>query len=191
MTAFRAFRARGALYARQMAANAANVACYAEQHCNASSDPRTNYSMAIVAPNASELTKGWARSYTRICSMVFGIRDAGIVIGGRGTYNLQFLRAPAVLLEPGFVSNPEFAAILRTGEGQDALARCLVRSIEETFAGGLVGLSVGHLYRGTGDKGAPVAQPDGLEDPAWDQEGEICDSVVEAAAVMLGGYSNA
>jgi hypothetical protein len=188
---FQAYRARGPLFQRQLQANAAGVVCYAEQHCNASTSRTARGALVIVAPDASKLTHAWGKTYTRLCAKEFGEPDQGIVIGGRGTFNVRHVKAPALLLEPGFVSNPDFAAMVRTGEGQDALARVLVESIRQHFDGGLVGLSVGHMYRGTADKGAPVYEPPGFEDPAWDQEGEICDAVIESAAQMLGGYVNA
>jgi hypothetical protein len=168
-----------------MTANKAGVVAYVEQHLNATTDRGTNYAMVIVAPTAGKLTKAWGKTYTSLIAKEFGTRDLGVISGGRGTFNLKFIKAPALLLEPGFVSNPEFAAIVRTGEGQDALARCLVESIKQHFDGGLIGLSVGHMYRGTGDRGAPVYEPDGYEDAAWDDEGEICDAVINVASEML------
>jgi hypothetical protein len=182
---FQVHQARGPLYQRQMGCNAAGCVAVAEQHLNAHTDKSAQGAMVIVAPTAGKVTRAWGKTYTALIAKEFGIRDLGIISGGRGTYNLKFLKAPALLLEPGFVSNPEFAHIARTGEGQDALARCLVESIKQHFDGGLVGLSVGHMYRGTGDKGAPVHQDQGAEDPAWDQEAEICDAVVNVAAEML------
>jgi hypothetical protein len=182
---YQVHQARGALYARQMAANEAHALGYYEQHLNATTDPKVNYSMAIVTPNASDKSKAWARSYTRLCAKEFGIRDAGIVVGGRGSYNLKFTRMPAFLAEPGFISNPAFADVVRTGEGVDALARCLVGSIREHFDSGLIALSVGHKYRDKADPGAQVYQTPGTEDPAWNDEAEICDAVVETASEML------
>lgn len=185
MSQFSVYQARGPLYQRQMGANKAGVVAYVEQHGNATTDPRVNYAMAIVAPNASAKSKAWAKSYTRICAQEFGIKDCGVTIGGRGSYNTQFLSTPAFLAEPGFLSNPDFARVVRTGEGIDALANCLVRSICEHFDCGMIGLSVGHKYRDKPDPGARVHQEPGTEDPAWDDEAEICDAVIEAATEML------
>jgi N-acetylmuramoyl-L-alanine amidase len=178
-------QARGPLYQRQLDANKAGAIAYVEQHCNATTDPRVNYAMAIVAPSSSEKSKAFARSYTRLCAKEFGIRDAGLVVGGRGAYNLKFTSMPAFLAEPGFISNPEFAGLVRTGEGIDALARCLVGAIREHFPAGLIALSVGHKYRDKPDPGAAVYQLPGTEDPAWNDEAEICDAVVIAATEML------
>jgi hypothetical protein len=178
-------QARGPLYQRQMDANKAGVAAYVEQHLNATTDRGANYAMVITVPNANRVTLAWGRTYTALISKEFGHKNLGCISGGRGTFNLKFLKCPALLLEPGFVSNPGFAAIAKSGEGQDALARCLVESIKQHFDGGLIGLSVGHMYRGTGDRGAPVYEPDGYEDAAWDDEAEICDAVINAATEML------
>lgn len=181
-------QARGNLTVRQREANRAGCIAYAEQHLNATTDPAVNYALAIVAGNASDRSKDWARTYTRIVSSTFGHPDRGVSIGPpRGSYNVKLMRCPAVLLEPGFVSNPEFAAIARTGEGIDALAKCLVDSIVECFPdGGLVGLSVGHMYRGKDDPGAPVYEPDGLHDPEFDDEAELNNAIIIAATEMLG-----
>lgn len=178
-------QARGPLYERQIAANKAGCVAYLEQHLNATTDRSVNYAMVIVAENASAKTKAWGKTYTSIVAREFGVKDLGVITGGRGTFNLKFAKCPAILLEPGFVSNPEFAAMVRTGEGQDALAKCLVESIKRHFDGGLVGLSVGHMYRGTGDRGAPVYEPEGFEDAAWDDEGEIADAIINSATKML------
>jgi hypothetical protein len=179
--------ARGNLTLRQQEANKAECLCYAEQHLNASTNPKINYALAIVSHNASERSKDWARTYTRIVSSTFCHPDRGVSIGPpRGSYNVKLCKCPAILLEPGFVSNPDFAAIVRTGEGIDALAKCLVDSIEECFpGGGLIGLSAGHAYRGKPDPGAPVYEPDGLHDPDFDDETELNIAICESATEML------
>jgi hypothetical protein len=178
--------ARGPLAARQDTARKAGVCCYAEQHLNASTSPKANYACVIMAPWASVRCVAWGRDYTRRAAQEFGIADGGIVREGRGTGNVGRMgTVPAILLEPGFISNPTFAQYIATGEMLDALARVLVQSITAYFAPGIVGLSVGHMYRGTGDKGAPVWQADDLVDPAFDQEGEIATLVVDAAQQMF------
>jgi hypothetical protein len=180
------FRARGPLFARQQLANKVGCSAYCEAHFNAHTNKAVNYAMAIVDHAASGASKAWAREYTALCSRAFGHADRGVVIGpGRGSYNVRFAKCPAILVEPGFVSNAEFAAIVQTGEGIDAVARCLVDSIRACFPdGGLVGLSVGHMYRGKPDPGAPVNQGE-LVDPATDSEAELNDLVITAAEEML------
>lgn len=181
------WRARGPLYQRQVDANKAGCICAVEQHLNASTNRTVNYAMALVARNASEKSKDLARDYTALVAQEFGIRDAGIVVGPpRGEYNIKFYHCPAMLVEPGFVSNHDFADRIQSGEGIDALARVLVDAICRNFPdGGLVALSVGHLYRGTADQGAPVNDEGDAPDPAFDTEGELNDAIVTAAEEML------
>lgn len=179
--------AMGNLTVRQQRANRAGCVCYAEQHLNAVTDPRVNHALAIVAGNASERSKDWARTYTRLVAETFGHPDAGLSIGPpRGSYNVKLMRCPAILLEPGYISNPEFGALARTGEGLDALAQCLVDSIVRCFpVGGLVGLSVGHGNRGKYDPGARLREQEGLHDPDFDDEVELNDAIIVSATEML------
>ena len=181
------WRARGPLYQRQVDANKAGCICAVEQHLNSHTNKTVNYATALVARNASEKSKDLARDYTALVADRFGIRDAGIVVGPpRGEYNIKFYHCPAVLVEPGFVSNHDFADRIQSGEGIDALARCLVESIRMNFPdGGLVALSVGHLYRGTGDRGAPVNDEGDRMDPAFNDEGDLNEAIVTAAEEML------
>src|SRR5690606_41260228 len=106
--------------------------------------------MAIVGPGC-ERSRAMAREYTRLCALEFGTRDGGVLVGHRGLGNVVNAGCPQVLAEPGFVSNPEFAAIARTGEGLDALARCLVQAIRTHIPGGLVGLDVWQNHLGKSD----------------------------------------
>jgi hypothetical protein len=95
-------------------------------------------------------------------------------------------RCPAFLAEPAFLSNPEFSRFVRTGEGTEAVARCLASTIAYWFPhGGLVGLSVGHAYRGNRDPGAPANRQEGAENPAYDDEAEIADGIVNLATELL------
>lgn len=182
---FSVLGARGNLWHRQVLANQSGCVCYVEQHLNASLDKRICYAMALLPHNASAVTQAWAKRYTALVAETFRIPDRGIVMGPeRGGYNIRFTRMPTMLVEPGFISHEPFADQARTGEGLDALARCLVTSVSEYFPGGLVGLSVGHAYRGKPDPGAPVAQTDIL-DPAFDSETELNDAIINAAEEML------
>jgi hypothetical protein len=181
------WRARGPLWQRQIDANNAGCICAVEQHLNAHTDKTVNYATALVAGNASHASIDWAHDYVRRAAAEFGIHNAGIVVGPpRGEYNVKFYRCPAILVEPGFVSNHAFANRIQVGEGIDALARILVDSIIARFPqGGLVALSVGHLYRGTPDSGAPVNDAGDTLDPAFDTEGELNDAIITAAEEML------
>lgn len=128
----------------------------------------------------------WAEDYTRRVAGIMQIRDDGVIVGGPGSGNVAHVSCPAMLIEPGFISDPEYAARLRTGEGIDALGRALAQSIIAAFPeGGIVALSNDHAYRGNSDTGAPVA---GAEDPAWDSEIELVGPYLGAAKEILLAY---
>jgi len=182
------WRARGPLRQRQLDANRAGCIAAVEQHLNSTIDETVNYATALVAGNASRKSRVWARYYVSRASEEFKVSNGGIVLGPlpRGESNLKFYSCPAILVEPGFISNHEFADRIQSGEGIDALARVLVDSICTLFQdGGLVALSVGHLYKGTGDMGAPVNDEGDELDPAFDSEGELNDAIIKAAEEML------
>lgn len=178
------WRARGPLYQRQMDANAIGCVAVVEQHLNASTNKFANYSCALIM---HERSRAFAAAYLALVSTTFETRNAGVVINPpRGQYNLKFYGCPAILVEPGFVSNHEFADRIQSGEGIDALAKCLVDAVCAVFPdGGLVGLSVGHLYRGTADQGAPVNDEGDAPDPEFDTEGELNDAIITSAEEML------
>jgi hypothetical protein len=184
------WRARGNLTVRQQRANAAGCVAYVEQHLNSTSPPKAGqkpaqYSMAIVAENASPKSVAWARSYTRLVASLLGIPDRGVVkYSGRGAYNVALTTCPAILLEPGFISDPAFARVAATGEVLEAMAQALVDSIREHFDGGLIGLSVGHGYRDKPDPGALVPR-EALVEPEWDTETELNDAIISLAESKL------
>ena len=181
------WRARGPLYQRQIDANHAGCIAAVEQHLNAHTNENVNYATALVAKNGSETSKKWARYYVTHVAERFGISSGGIVVAPpRGEYNIRFYSCPSILVEPGFVSNHDFANRIQVGDGIDELARCLIDSICEMFPkGGLVALSVGHLYRGTADQGAPVNDEGDVFDPAFNTEGELNDAIITSAEEML------
>lgn len=181
------WRARGPLYQRQVDANNAGCVAAVEQHLNSTTNKIANYSCALVTKNASMKSMDWAKDYTARIAKEFGIRDAGVVVDPpRGMFNIKFYHCPAILVESGFVSNHAFANRIQVGEGIDALAKCLVDSICAMFPdGGPIALSVGHLYRGTGDQGAPVNDEGDAPDPAFDTEGELNDAIITSAEEML------
>jgi len=182
------WRARGPLRQRQIDANAAGCIAAVEQHLNSTTDETVNYATALVAGNSSRTSRVWARYYVSRVAEEFQVRNAGIVLGPlpRGEGNLKFYTCPAILVEPGFISNHDFADRIQSGEGIDALARVLVDSICTLFPdGGIVALSVGHLYKGTGDTGAPVNDEGDELDPTFDTEGELNDAIIKAAEEML------
>jgi hypothetical protein len=190
----------GPSHYRQKRANELGAVCHAEGHLNASTNRDANYAECILAQNAGDRTKLWARDFLTRLSVQADIRSTGYRQEGPGAGNISRVHAPAMLLEPGFVSNPHWAAFCRTGEGSDCIGRCLAESIAETFPGGLVCLSVGHAYRRDGsdwsgeekrgDGGAPVADPDeGVpENPAFDEEAELVELYITSAAEHLVAY---
>jgi hypothetical protein len=184
------WRARGNLTVRQHAVNAAGCIAYAEEHMNATAPPKpgqkpAQYAMVIVADNASPRSIAWGGSYTRLVSETLGIPNRGVLkYSGRGSYNVQLARCPAILLEPGFISDPTFASVVATGEVLDALAKCLVDSLVENFDPGLVGLSVGHGYRDKPDPGA-ILPKSALVDPAFANETALNDAIITTAEEML------
>jgi hypothetical protein len=140
----------GPTYYRQLRANERGAVCYVEGHLNASPNTQANYAECILAPTAGDKTKLWARDFLTRLSIAADIRGIGFRQDGRGTGNISRVRAPAMLLEPGFASNPHWAAFCRTGEGADCIGRVLAQSIVEHFSGGIVAFSVGHAYRRDG-----------------------------------------
>lgn len=162
-----------------------NCIAYVEQHLNATSGVDTNYSLAIVGPDCPR-SVAMAKQYTELCAKEFNIKNGGVLVGARGHGNVYGAGCPHFLAEPGFISNPRFAGIARTGGGIDAMARCLTDVLVTHFPnGGRVALVAGHRDRGTGDPGAPVyMRPDETRDGyLW--EADIADAIVVAATKML------
>jgi len=190
----------GPTHYRQLRANERGAVCYVEGHLNASTNPEANYAECILSPAAGDKTKLWARDFLTRLATAADVRSTGFRQSGAGAGNIARVKAPALFLEPGFVSNPFWAAFCRTGEGADCIGRCLAESIAETFPGGLVCLSVGHAYRRDGsdwnseetkgDGGAPVADPESgaPEDPAFDEEAELVELYITSAAEHLVAY---
>ena len=156
---------RGDYLARQLKANRENCILYVEQHLNAlkNDDPATqrdNPALVIVGGNASQTSKNFASWYIKAVSAELDVPIAGVSVGPkRGDANLRYTSMPAVLLEPLFVSDPTQSTIIKSGSGQERLARVLVEGIRRFFPdGGKVAFSVGHKYRDSKplDRGALV-----------------------------------
>lgn len=150
--------------ARQKAANEMGAVCYLEQHFNASPSPSTNYCCVIVADNASSTSKAWAATYAALIHLHTGIEpyagsQTGTVVGGfegRGNANLRSTNMPAILVEPLFCTNKEYANGLHPTVEQ-VLASAIVQSITAAFPqGGIVALSIGHKGKDSNpnDRGA-------------------------------------
>ncbi len=175
---------------RQEKANADNAKAYIEHHFNSSSSPSADYTVVIVGSNASTTSKNWGRWYADAISKEFGTKvggNQGILVGGfdgRGDSNVKHTNMPAVLLESLFVSNPTHAAIVRSDNGQDRLARVLVESIQRFFpAGGLIAFSVGHKGKTSSpnDRGADVV--------GGGSEADYTEKVLKKAEAMLLGIT--
>ncbi len=185
--------ASGDIVPRQIAANAAGAQCFIDQHLNAAADPSVNYAFVILAAGASTRTEDWARRYLELVGSELGQRVVGVRRGIRGAGNVRHCRCPAMLVEPGMISHVPFAAMVRTGEGIDALAYCLAASIYEFFPSpdaGPIALSAGHAGRSRPDPGAPFHDKgDEHVDPAFDDEAELNVEICRSAGEMLtAGY---
>lgn len=178
------WRARGPLYQRQIDANNAGCIAAVEQHFNAVTKEKINYAEALIM---HERSRAFANDYLKRVVAKFEIPNAGVIINPpRGQGCLKFYRCPAILVEPGFISNHDYANVLQSGEGIDEMAKVLVDSVCAMFPdGGLVALSVGHGYRGTPDPGAPVNDKGDELDPAFDSEEELNDAVITSAEEQL------
>lgn len=180
----------GKVEARQRAANADKCICYIEHHFNASDSPDANYGAVLTAEKPSTATLRLATHYitrlhNRIGTKLY--QNNGLVQGGfngRGMGLIKYCKMPALILEPGFVSNPEYVIGLKNGQKIKALAEVLADSIMAAFPeGGLVGFSVGHKYRGNNDLGAPVA--------GGGYEADYAEKVLEMAKEVLAKTSGA
>lgn len=169
MSKFQTLFVKGDYPARQRQANAANAVLYIEQHFNGGS-AEASYALANVGTNSGAKSKSIAKDYVDEICAAFGVKAAnndfatgGVSVGGykgRGNGNLTLTNMPAVLLEPLFATNPKYAEIIRSEDGQRNLASCLVRTIKRNFPqGGLIAFSVGHKYKTSepADRGVALA----------------------------------
>lgn len=173
---------------RQRSANAAEAICYIEHHFN-SSVVTAHGTEVIVGSNSGTTSRNWAALYAAKVSAAIGtdVRSPGtkgVIVGGysgRGDGNLRSTKMPAILVEPCFVSNPAEAAIVKSEEGQNKLAKALADSIREMFPdGGLVAFSVGHKGKESNphDMGAAVY--------GGGTEAEYAEIVLNKAKALLG-----
>jgi N-acetylmuramoyl-L-alanine amidase len=182
---YRVVWVKGDYRARQEEANRQQAIAYVEQHFN--SGPETaNHGCVVLAADASPKCKEWAQTYAALLNQRLGValynRD-GLAIGRfpeNGEAHLYSATMPAILVRPLFGTNPIQADLIRSTEGQTALAAVLADSIKRAFpAGGVVAFSVGHKYRTDSphDRGAPLAGG-GLE-------ADYAERVLEAAQKLL------
>jgi len=145
---------------RQVFANGLRLDLYIEYHFNYYSGA-TNYTLCKINKSNKQLAKDFARLHAKNVSEHFDIPlyhiddnpDAqnGVVVSsrpGRNNYNISLLSAPAVILEPMFLSNPDHLRILFQEGGIEDLANILTSSIREVLPdSSRIGFSVGHKYQ--------------------------------------------
>jgi hypothetical protein len=181
------WRARGDITERQIAAKNAGCIAFADQHLNASTSPKAQGAEVIVPDRVDVQAAHFAACYLDLVTKRLGVRSRGIRRGGPGAGNVSRAGCPGILVEPCFLSDPEFAPKLVTGEVLDALGWCLAESIRRTFEPGLVALSAGHAFRRKRDPGA-VIRSEEIE-PAFRTEAALNILIVECAEQMLlSGY---
>lgn len=179
---------------RQREATQAGALLYLEQHLNASSNVVVCRPMGLYLGDAGDDTDADARPLAlahEYAQQVFSAagfpfpqppQTLALFSGSRGYGNLSRLGPDVVgiLMEPGHVSHPAFAAWVKTGAGVEALARVIVHVVRGAAPkGGVIALSVGHAGKTSSpdDRGAPV------HGGGW--EADICQRIVDLAADML------
>lgn len=179
---------------RQREATEAGALLYLEQHLNASTDPHVCHPMGIYRgdikadtdPDARPLALAQEYAEHVFSSSGFPFRwppeSRALFSSSRGYGNLSRLGPDVVgiLMEPGHVSNPAFAAWVKTPAGILGLARCIVHVVRGAAPhGGVIALSVGHIGKTSSphDRGAPV------HGGGW--EGDLAQRIVDLATALL------
>lgn len=155
---------------RQLFANRQGADVYLELHFNAKINDRPgmddNPASVLVADNASPTSRALARSLALATAEEWNIPSVpgGVVeLGGRsrGYYNLYYTSMPAVLTEMFWASEEKMVDLLEDPDEREKMARLILDCIRKHFPkGAVIALSIGHLFKGTGDKGAPAAGGD-------------------------------
>ena len=96
-------------------------------HTNASTTPAANGSEALVFSSPS-VAASLASSILRALNTATGLRNRGVKVRS-GLYVLRYTRMPAVLVELGFISNPEEAALMN--DRPDLFARGICDGIAD------------------------------------------------------------
>ena len=188
MSPWEVIRPSGDYRPRQEWARARGARLYLEQHFDAAADPRVDGSLSIVAagdPESAALGREYAARAAEVCPHRRVVSWGPVQVGGRGAGNVERTRTgcPSALLEPGFVSCPDFDAWAGSDAGLDALAGLIVHVVRGALpGGGVVALSVGHLGRNSRpvDRGAPRVGG------GW--EADLAAEVVARAARALVDY---
>lgn len=92
-------------------ANAWDADVFISLHNNASENPRATGNEALVYSPASSVSIALGESILEELTLTTGLRNRGIVYRP-GLYVLKKTKMPAVLVEMGFISNPDDADLL-------------------------------------------------------------------------------
>ena len=101
------------LRARVQAANQWGADYFISLHCNANPNPQANGSEAYVYQRAGKAYI-LAENILEKMTEVTGLRNRGVMINP-ALYVLRKTTMPAILVEMGFITNPEEAKLLATG----------------------------------------------------------------------------
>ena len=106
--------------ARVREANSWGADLFISIHTNASVNPSANGTEALIYSASSSEALSLAESILRELTLVTGFRNRGVV-ERPGLYVLRRTRMPSVLVELGFISNPEEAELMANSPGLFAL----------------------------------------------------------------------
>lgn len=176
---------------RQRKANMDNADVYLEVHANSVEAGDVDYALSVVSSKHSATSYELAAELARAFGTAFDVGhptnvgyDDGVRVGGRGDGNLAYTAMPAVLIEPGFGSNPKQARLMESDSGIETAASIIVRTIIRFWpAGASVALSVGHKGNKPKDMGAAWAG----ERFQW--EAEWADAVVNAVQTRFSALN--
>ena len=101
-------------------ANAWGADLFLSLHTNASVNPGANGAEALIYSRSSDIAYGVATDVLEELTLVTGLRNRG-VIERPGLYVLRRTSMPAVLVEMGFITNPDEAELMATSPGLFAL----------------------------------------------------------------------
>jgi len=113
---------------RSLTINLAQCAIAVSLHCNADDDPKTNYLATFIQ------AKGGQAERLANCIQKNLVKETGLKDGGVRVKNLHMTREtymPAVLVEMGFITNPEHENNLNNQDYQQKLARGIFAGICE------------------------------------------------------------